>query len=213
LIAALLPDVVAVATAQPGDDSRPLLPGEELLVVDAVASRKAEFTAGRTCARTALRALGIPDAPILADERRAPQWPDGAVGSITHGGGHTAAAVALRRDVVMLGIDVEAAGRLDDDDAELVAVAGERHRAAGILGSDADRLLFSAKESIYKAWYPATRRWLDFHDVTVTLEPGGTFTVDPGAHLAAGDRTILAALLGRYAVTATHVYTAVYRPA
>ena len=34
-----------------------------------------------------------------------------------------------------------------------------------------DRLLFSAKESVYKACYPLTRRWLDFSGCRVALHP------------------------------------------
>ena len=165
------------------------------------------------CTRRAARALGVPEAPILADRRRAPQWPNGVVGSITHAAGLTAAAATLRRDVAMLGIDVEDAGELDAADSELVATAGERRRAAALLGTDAGRVLFSAKESIYKAWYPATARWLDFHDVTVAVERGGTFTVEPRPHLSADDRTVLAALRGHFGISASHVFTAVHRPA
>jgi 4'-phosphopantetheinyl transferase EntD len=212
LIATLLPNVVAVVTAQPGDESRPLLPGEEFLVAGAVPSRRAEFTAGRACARAALRAIGLPEVPILADQRRAPQWPDGVVGSITHGAGCTAAAVARRRDIAMLGIDVEQAGDLHEDDAALIVTAEEHQRASEGLGTDAGRVLFSAKESIYKAWYPSTGRWLDFHDVVVTLEPAGSFTVEPGAHLDDHDQAVLAALRGRFVCTADRVFTAVHSP-
>ena len=33
-----------------------------------------------------------------------------------------------------------------------------------------DRLLFSAKESVYKAWFPLARCWLGFEDVTVHVD-------------------------------------------
>ena len=161
----------------------------------------------------ALRALGLPATSILADERRAPQWPDGVVGSITHGGGFTAAAVAWRRDVAMLGIDVESRGELDAADSELIAGPDERLRARSALGADADRVLFSAKESTYKAWYPATGRWLDFHDVTVTIQLSGSFSVEPAEHVDSDDRWMLAALRGRFAISNEHVFTAVHRPA
>src|SRR5262249_33599292 len=39
-----------------------------------------------------------------------------------------------------------------------------------------DRLLFSAKESVYKAWFPLARRWLGFEEADVTLDPAGRFT-------------------------------------
>lgn len=39
-----------------------------------------------------------------------------------------------------------------------------------------DRVLFSAKESVYKTWYPVVGTWLGFGDVAIQLETGGTFT-------------------------------------
>ncbi|HEY3866075.1 MAG TPA: 4'-phosphopantetheinyl transferase superfamily protein [Solirubrobacteraceae bacterium] len=43
-----------------------------------------------------------------------------------------------------------------------------------------DRLLFSAKESVYKAWFPLAKRWLGFEDAVITVDPSaGAFT----AHL------------------------------
>jgi 4'-phosphopantetheinyl transferase EntD len=43
-----------------------------------------------------------------------------------------------------------------------------------------DRLVFSAKESVYKAWFPVARRWLGFGEATVEFTPGegmsGTFS-------------------------------------
>ena len=212
LIAELLPGSVAVVTAESGDELRPLLPGEGGLVADAVPSRRAEFTAGRTCARAALRRLGLPEQAILADDRRAPLWPTGVVGSITHCAGFTAAAVAWRRDIATLGIDTEPLGELDDADAAIVATTAERQRASDQLGTDAGRLLFSAKESIYKAWHQLTRRWLEFHDVTVSVTRGGTFTVVPGQHLDVADHAVLSTLRGRFAFGTEHVFTAVHMP-
>jgi len=33
------------------------------------------------------------------------------------------------------------------------------------------RLLFSAKESVYKAWFPLTGRWLGFEEAAVDFDP------------------------------------------
>jgi 4'-phosphopantetheinyl transferase EntD len=38
-----------------------------------------------------------------------------------------------------------------------------------------DRLLFSAKESVYKAWFPLTGKWLDFMEADIELTPDGAF--------------------------------------
>ncbi len=42
-------------------------------------------------------------------------------------------------------------------------------------GTHWDRVLFCAKEATYKAWFPLTRRWLEFSDLEVTVRPDGTF--------------------------------------
>ena len=34
-----------------------------------------------------------------------------------------------------------------------------------------DRLLFCAKEAVYKAWFPLTERWLGFEDAHITFGP------------------------------------------
>jgi 4'-phosphopantetheinyl transferase EntD len=62
-----------------------------------------------------------------------------------------------------------------------------------------DRVLFSAKESVYKAWFPVTKRWLGFEDVAVRFDPeGGSFTI---LLLAPGpDQRALSRLLGRFHV-------------
>ena len=77
-----------------------------------------------------------------------------------------------------------------------------------------DRLLFSAKESIYKAWFPLTRTWLDFTDCELTVRSDdGTFTgrlLVVGRH--AGGRTI-ERLNGRWTVHGRHILTAVWEPA
>lgn len=61
----------------------------------------------------------------------------------------------------------------------LVASDGERavveRLAAGRPGVPWDRLLFSAKEAVYKAWFPATGRWLGFADARVEPAADGTF--------------------------------------
>ena len=210
MLATLLPPVVAVVVAAPADAEQPLLGDELHFVRNATDARRREFAAGRACARSALRRLGATEVAIPASDQRAPQWPAGVVGSITHCAGFTAAAVALRRDVAMLGIDAEPTGRLDDDVAEHVASRKERERAGDELGEDAAPVIFSAKESIYKAWYPATGRWLDFDAVTVLVDRSGVFSIEPCADLAADDRALLSGLHGRFAVTARHILTAVY---
>jgi 4'-phosphopantetheinyl transferase EntD len=157
-----------------------LFPGEEAAVARAVGKRRREFASARNCAREALGRLGMPPVPILTGEKGAPQWPDGVVGSITHCPGYRAAVVARARDVLTVGIDAEPVGDvLSDGVLDRVSLPAERamlgELSASVPGASWDRLLFSAKESVYKAWFPLTRRWLGFEDAEITIGLDGAF--------------------------------------
>jgi 4'-phosphopantetheinyl transferase EntD len=173
VIGEILPVVVACAEAFADAPDVALFPEEGALLVRAVEKRRREFATGRYCARTALGALGVPPAPILRGEAGAPLWPPGIVGSITHCAGYRAAAVARACDVLTIGIDAEPDQSLTDAVLELVSLPAERARLRD-LGTAApgicwDRLLFSAKETVYKAWFPLARRWLGFADADITI--------------------------------------------
>ena len=179
MIGEILPPMVKFAEAFTDPPDIVLFEEEEALLARAVEKRRREFSTGRHCARAALAALGLPAAPILPGEARAPVWPPGVVGSITHCAGYRAAAVARVGDVASVGIDAEPDERLTPEVLELVAEPAERARLRGLAveapGVCWDRLLFSAKESVYKAWFPLARRWLGFADADVTIDPAGTF--------------------------------------
>jgi len=151
---------------------------EQLRIATAVDNRRREFAGVRWCARQAMTQLGVPAAAILPGERGAPQWPTGVVGSMTHCDGYRAAALATDRSVLAIGIDAEPHGPLPEGVLRAVSLAAERawlDRAPARLHWD--RLLFSAKESTYKAWYPLTGRWLGFEDAHIVFDEAGTFTV------------------------------------
>ncbi|MFE5630575.1 4'-phosphopantetheinyl transferase [Streptomyces sp. NPDC056470] len=171
-----------------------LFPSERRVIATAGSARRREFTTVRACARTALGGLGVPAAPILPDAEGAPRWPAGVVGSMTHCAGYRAAAVALACDVVAVGIDAEPDAPIPTRGARaLVTVDEERAHIADLGGRRPDvswdRLLFSAKESVYKAWYPLTRRRLEFDQVVITVSPDdGTFSARllvPGPRIGA----------------------------
>jgi enterobactin synthetase component D / holo-[acyl-carrier protein] synthase len=183
VIADILPPVVAAAEstgpAPEQASGRGLFPAEQVLVRTAAPRRRAEFTAGRACARAALAALGLPEAPVLTGRAGEPHWPVGVTGSITHCAGYRACAVARTADVAALGIDAEPDAGLPAGLLESVAGSAER---AWIARQDAagsavcwDRLLFSAKEAVGKLWYPLTGRWLGFGQLAVFPDPAGTF--------------------------------------
>lgn len=165
------PEVACIATR--GDDVAGLLyPDEAAQMHAAVPGRLREFTTARACARLALEKLGLPPTPILRGRWREPIWPRGVVGSITHCSGYRAAAVAMQRDVLTVGIDAEPDEALPPGILAQVAVAEERAwLAAARKGVHWDRLLFSAKESVFKAWFPLAQLWLGFEQAVVSFHP------------------------------------------
>jgi 4'-phosphopantetheinyl transferase EntD len=182
VIEEILPEAVVVAEAFDDDLAGSELFGEEeQAVARAVDKRRREFTTARACARRALGGLGVPPVPILRGDKGAPRWPAGVVGSITHCDGYRAAAVARDTEVTTIGIDAEPHKVLPEG---VLAQVAHPEEVTDLLGLGAaapqvcwDALLFSAKESTYKAWFPLARRWLGFHDAIVTLGPEGGFTV------------------------------------
>jgi len=157
-----------------------LSPQEQAMVAGAVEKRRREFTTARMCAHTALEKLGRPVSSILTGERGEPLWPSGVVGSITHCDGYRACAVARASELLTIGIDAEPNAALPDgllgDIARPEELPALRRLAAELPQVHWDRLLFSAKESVYKAWFPLAKRWLGFEDATLALDPSaGTF--------------------------------------
>lgn len=171
----IVPREVAIAERFADDPAAVLFPGEWAAVAKAIAKRRTEFATARACARAALVRLGEPPAPILRGPRGAPQWPTGVTGSITHCDGYRAAAVARTSGTLALGLDAEPNEPLPDGVPETIALAEERDDLAELAAAEPrvcwDRLLFSVKESVYKAWFPMTQRWLDFKSARVTFDP------------------------------------------
>ncbi len=184
LLASLLPPDVVWHAGRIQDIAglaEPLPPEEAAAIARAVPKRQREFAAGRHCARRALRGLRDPQRPagsepIPAGPDRAPCWPAGVVGSITHNDEFCAAAVAHAATFAGLGIDIDAVERFDADLESAICTPGEIRR--WLTGHDnlqrQRRLaaIFSFKESFYKAQYATSRAWLGFEDVEVTRLDG-----------------------------------------
>ncbi|WNZ07407.1 4'-phosphopantetheinyl transferase superfamily protein [Streptomyces sp. 11x1] len=226
MIEELLPGAVVVVEAHAHEEAAAvegveLYPEEEAVVARAVPKRRREFTLVRACARRAMEKLGVAPRAIVPGERGAPRWPDGLTGSMTHCEGYAAAALVRAVDLASLGIDAEPHDALPEGVLTAIALPTEETRLRRLTADDPsvhwDRLLFSAKESVYKAWFPLTRRWLDFSeaDIEVTVGPdgrSGRFRAEllvPGP-VVAGRR--LDVLDGRWSVRRGLVATAVSVP-
>lgn len=181
MIEAILPAGVVAADLFHDPPDAKLFPEEERVIEQAVEKRRKEFTTGRLCAREALGKLGLPPSPLLPGPRGEPQWPPGVVGSITHCAGYRGAALGRRGQVRGIGIDAEPNEPLADGVLEAVSLPEERAGLRALAASHPrvqwERMLFSAKESVYKSWFPLTGRWLGFEDAVITFDPdGGTFS-------------------------------------
>jgi enterobactin synthetase component D len=162
--------VAGSAFASCGFEPARLVPGDFLAcgvdyppsIQRSVAKRQAEFLAGRLCARQALARLGLLGQNLAIGEDRAPRWPAGMVGAITHGDGWAAAIAAPAHLQQGLGLDVETllaserAQRLAGEiltPSELARLPGSPEQAALAV-----TLTFSIKESLFKALYPLVRQ-------------------------------------------------------
>ncbi len=179
----------------------------------AVEKRRREFVTGRACARRALRELGVPAAPIPAGARGEPIWPTGVVGSITHCRGYAACAVAHARDLLALGIDAEPNRALPALVAAQVASGRERDLYCSDAGLHKPRLVFSAKEAVYKAWYSLTGRRLSFEHVRLSFQRDtAEFSVVALTGPATMNGLRLDALRGRWSLCDGVILTAVAVP-
>ena len=216
MLSSLLPAEVAVAESFDDPEDAVLFPDEEALIARAVAKRRREFITTRHCARIALARLGVPPTAIGSGGNREPLWPDGIVGSMTHCDGYRAAAVAKSGTVAGLGVDAEPHAPLPAGVFDTIArpdeVPVQAELAAARPQVQWDRLLFSAKESVYKAWFPVARRWLGFEDASLE------FTADPVAgEVATGTFSVrihqsgapLTRMSGRWIVESGLVVTAI----
>jgi 4'-phosphopantetheinyl transferase EntD len=150
----------------PGDEHA-LMPEEAQAFTSSVVEVRRASGAARIVARQLLAQLGHARCALPRSPSGAPIWPAGIIGSLTHDSRVALAAIGMGRDIRALGIDVEPAESLPAELLDLVATPQERLK----IGDDAygGRLLFTAKEAVYKAVFPLDRTFLDHHDVEISL--------------------------------------------
>jgi len=179
-----------------------LYPDEEVFVAKAADKRRRDFALGRSCARAALNQMGQTSAAIGIGEGGAPLWPAGVVGSITHTAGYAAALVGDARRFGGVGVDAERVGGVTQDLWPRLFDAAERDHLMSLENESRAvmaTLLFSAKESAYKAW--RMKGALAFRDIRITPEADGFTATKVGETLR-----------GRYAVEGALMLTAAWIP-
>ena len=139
-------------------------------------SRKEHYRSGRICAGEVLSKLGTRGQPVLRDaQTREPLWPKGISGVITHSGNWAAAAAGKTSDVSGIGIDLEDLERQVDSRISRHVCIPEEQKWLQECGEEDFleqnlKIIFSAKESIFKAFFPYTRTYLHFHDARILME-------------------------------------------
>jgi 4'-phosphopantetheinyl transferase EntD len=212
----LPPSVASAWTTEEWLEVR-LYPEELLALGRAVDKRRREFMSGRACARQALARLGFHPRSVPSGPRGEPVWPQGVVGSLTHCRGYVACAVASCEVLGAVGIDAEPHEALDEEiRPEIVTPAEDRsvtELSAAWPEVHWDRVWFSAKEAVYKAWFSLTGQWLGFHDAEVTVDPAnGRFVAQllvPGARINGAS---IDSFSGRWLVRDSLTLTAVIVP-
>ncbi len=201
------PDV-AVAARDPRRDHGAIHPAEAAQVARAVRKRRLEFAAGRHAAAAALARLGREPHAVLAGPDRAPIWPHGILGSISHSDTACIAVLARATGCASVAVDVEEDAPLPDDlidtictpeeQARLMNVPSQGHRA---------KLIFSAKECAYKLQYPLTGATFGFDRIHIDADlDGGTFRAI--FRQTTGGFPAGSALAGRFAVSGGLIVTA-----
>ncbi|MBK8078549.1 MAG: 4'-phosphopantetheinyl transferase superfamily protein [Kineosporiaceae bacterium] len=212
MITGIVPARVAAVERFVDEPDVPLFAAEEGALVGTPLARRNEYATVRHCARLALATLAVDAVAIVAGDRGSPVWPLGVVGSMTHCSGYRAAAVARDAEVRTIGIDAEPHAPLSRGVLHHVSSADERSRLEGLIaaapGIAWDRLLFSAKESVYKAWFPLVRQPLGFKEADVAFcSDDGTFVAT--IHRRPTGCSELGRVYGSWAVSESLVATAV----
>lgn len=216
LARSLFDDDVHVAEGDPAALPLALFPEEEAQIGRAVEKRVREYAAARGLYRTLLPRVGLPESALLNDVDRAPRWPEGVAGTITHTAGYCAVALAPSAEgagaVLGLGLDAEVEGPLKRNLWKSICTPEELAALEAMPEHDAAlraKLVFSAKECVYKAQYARTRTFLGFSAMRVEVDDAAAtfravFAQRAGDVYAPGD-----VLEGRFVRTDTLVVTSV----
>jgi enterobactin synthetase component D / holo-[acyl-carrier protein] synthase len=137
----------------------------------AVEKRRMEFFLGRLAAFRALRELGVAPEPVLKGKHREPLWQEGIVGAISHKADTAVAVVARKNMASGVGVDLESLDRtVNFRISTKVCTEGEQAWLLEIPEEKDKRLkmLFSAKEAGFKAFFPIRQVYLGYQDAELS---------------------------------------------
>lgn len=181
-------------------------PREKYLAKYMVPQRALEFLAGRFAAQCTLNALGVSGEAVLRGKAGEPIWPEGVVGSITHCKGYVAAATGVSALYASIGIDVEIRKILPEETIPYIfnRLDIDKYKDK-IYGNIVGSIMFSAKESVIKAYYFLNKKIIHFNDISIILnDEHYTFDAfiadEPITHLNGSP-------IGRYAISDKFIFT------
>lgn len=168
----MAPPGTSVAVTDPTRSAAVVWPQEAPAMAHALPKRRREFAAGRQAARLAMTGLGLQEQAVPSRLDRAPHWPKGLTGSISHDASSCVAVVGELAHFRAVGVDVEPDAPLHDDLTAEICLPQERAWLAEVPATRRAlmaRRLFCAKEAVYKAQYPLTETLFGFDAIQVTL--------------------------------------------
>ncbi len=188
----LLPQGVCSAVVSKTETPASLWPAENQAIARAVPERQREFALGRTAIRQALARLHHPAVEIPMGSDRAPIWPKGIVGSLTHDQDHCIALVGHAAEFRAIGTDIEGALPLAPALLDTVCLPEEKAWLRGHSPQESALLakrIFSAKEAAFKCQYPLTKAMFGFERIAISLDPAhgrfsATFVENTGVFAA-----------------------------
>ncbi|ENW97169.1 hypothetical protein F904_00002 [Acinetobacter dispersus] len=141
-----------------------------------------EFFAGRILAEAILKQHFNCSIPITSMQLKLPQWPQGLKGCISHS--NQWVVVAISSQAKYLGIDLEHIVNMNFAKESIPLILTQFEQMLWWMGKVRPlnfyayiTLIFSLKESLYKAVYPVVQNYIDFLEVTVVK-------VDVGSQMA-----------------------------
>jgi 4'-phosphopantetheinyl transferase EntD len=169
-----LPPDIALGSDDPRLPPVGLMPGEA--IGGMVPKRLAEFAAGRRAARAAIVQAGMVPAAIPHGPDRAPIWPEGVTGSISHCADLCIALAGRSMNWAGLGVDIEPEHDLEAALWPEILRPEERVWLDSLAPSDRGVMalaIFVAKEAVYKAQYGISRTLFGFDALAISLTGAG----------------------------------------
>jgi 4'-phosphopantetheinyl transferase EntD len=173
----------------------------------AAPQRQREFIWGRKLLRQLATQLSIPVEEIKVDNNKAPVLPTALSASISYCGQYVIAVAAHTSEIVALGVDIERATPLMLRLRKSLFTRYEQQKCLEQqIAVDPFKLLFSAKESLYKCYYNLTKKKLSFRDVSISFENDQTFSIIP-ERFCMKERSIFSRIRGFYWIKNPYVVT------